>query len=241
MDERLMLKCLIALILGYFVARMIRGDGFSDVDTCIYPISDDNIKNFTDKCINNFTELKTYAVNHSCSNAGPDCCGGGPCTPGYDWGPIDPTFKESSIKQSCDYIKTHSWKAGNPLYSNSWKCGPKLSGSSNECTRNLSDANLAQLQGDCKYATTAFIEWDLGISTEHNASAVDMVCNNELFNTIKAPSSNKCVNCDSILKVLCSKAKTISSEKCEQCAGMNQAKLVAAGCTPTIIDEWCSK
>ena len=29
MDEELMLKCLIALILGYFVARMFRGNGFS--------------------------------------------------------------------------------------------------------------------------------------------------------------------------------------------------------------------
>ena len=240
MSEDLMLKCLIAFILGWLVSRHMSGDGFSvGEEECIYPISDDNKQinprgDFMTQCIQQFTELKNYAANKN-----------------NDWGPIDSKFNPSSIPKSC--IRIISGIFGIPKLKptwdqKSWVCGNKLNGSSNVCTMSLSNNNIKKLKDNCNAATTYFVvepgsAGGIGISEEHTESAIDMVCNDTLFKTIgvdsNPPATNCTPGCINKLVELCSDEKRSGQVECLKCGSTNQSKLMTAGCKNDDIEEWC--
>lgn len=46
--------------------------------------------------------------------------------------------------------------------------------------------------------------------------------------------------CDKTLEQFCEADRKISSDKCVNCAGMYQQEMKRAGCTETIINQWCT-
>ena len=86
MSEDLMLKCLIAFVLGYLVARMMRGNGLDFGDEIILDNNckfvPENIKDFCndenrkitepDKCVSGLMKLKDTCIKGEEADANPD-------------------------------------------------------------------------------------------------------------------------------------------------------------------------